>query len=738
MALQRRRELTDNLDAMLAAIPPEIAERLRDLPPERELIEVVLDLGRRPEARFGSGGEEVLLDREVTERDIQWVVDHIGSFGDDNRAGVERTLHRISAIRNRSGKIVGLTCRVGRAVFGTIEIIEDLVESGRSVLIMGRPGIGKTTMLREAARVLADDLDKRVVVVDTSNEIAGDGDIPHPGIGRARRMQVPTPAMQHAVMIEAVENHMPQVIVIDEIGTELEAMAARTIAERGVQLIGTAHGNNLDNLMLNPTLSDLIGGIQSVTLGDEEARRRRTQKSVLERKAPPTFDVVVEIQDRDRVMVHAEVADTVDALLRGDPVAPELRWRDEGGVHRSQSRPRPRPAQGVADRFAGLVGTGQGGWRAEPGWRGEPDYRTSTFREADSGYRPGFRPGTSGGWRASRGRDGGRTTRGRPADAGPFGGPSGDAGPSESDRDAYFAAMRDPGVAFRSGEIADRGPLERGSLSPVLDQRAREAREIERHRSWRESAARALEAADADEPAPDEPDRPGTAGIGHADTGPVGRSAAGIGGEPAEPTAAAGTLPGLDAAADDDDGEQEPDEVARRTAVFDRLGPRAPGGYPTSLPTIRVMGFGVSRKKLEQAIRELQLPVVVVQDADEAEVVITLRNYYRQKPPALRDAEERALPIYVLKSNTIIQMEACLTSLYAIEVDPREAALRETEEAIGLVLHEARPVELTPQNAYIRRLQHQMAEKANVVSQSRGREPYRRVRLYPDKARAWK
>ena len=257
----------DDLTVLLIAFPPEIGDRLRAIPAERDLIEVVMDLGRRPEARFGGGGEEVLLDREVTEEDIQYVIDHIGSFGDDNRAGIERTLHRISAIRNRSGKIVGVTARIGRAVFGTIEIIKDLVESGKSVLIMGRPGIGKTTMLREAARVLADELDKRVVVVDTSNEIAGDGDIPHPGIGRARRMQVRTPDQQHAVMIEAVENHMPQVIVIDEIGTELEAGAARTIAERGVQLIGTAHGNNLDNLMLNPTLSDLIGGIQSVTLG---------------------------------------------------------------------------------------------------------------------------------------------------------------------------------------------------------------------------------------------------------------------------------------------------------------------------------------------------------------------------------------------------------------------------------------------------------------------------------------
>src|SRR6185436_8444748 len=213
-----------------------------------------------------------LADSDVTRDELQFVVDRIGMFGDDNRAGIERTLHRISAIRNRTGAIVGLTCRVGRAVYGTISIIRDLVESGESVLLLGRPGVGKTTMLREVARVLADDLGKRVVIVDTSNEIAGDGDIPHPAIGRARRMQVPTPTAQHAVMIEAVENHMPEVIVIDEIGTELEAMAARTIAERGVQLIGTAHGNTLENLMMNPVLSDLIGGIQSVTLSDEEAR----------------------------------------------------------------------------------------------------------------------------------------------------------------------------------------------------------------------------------------------------------------------------------------------------------------------------------------------------------------------------------------------------------------------------------------------------------------------------------
>jgi len=378
------REAMDDLDLLLAALPPEVVAAVHALPAKESLIEVVLDLGRRPEARFPDS-EETLLEREIDESDIAYVVENIGTFGDDNRAGIERTLHRISAIRNRSGKIVGLTCRIGRAVYGTIEIIDDFVETGKSILIMGRPGIGKTTMLREAARVLADDMGKRVVVVDTSNEIAGDGDIPHPAIGKARRMQVRTPSLQHEVMIEAVENHMPQVIVIDEIGTELEAAAARTIAERGVQLIGTAHGNNLDNLMLNPTLSDLIGGIQSVTLGDEEARRRRTQKSVLERKAPPTFDVIIEIQDRERVMVHSDVADTVDAMLRGDPVAPELRWRDEEGVHRSQARPRPSPREQLgAERFAGLVGTGSP-WRMEPGWRGDGPYRGGGYRDAGPG-----------------------------------------------------------------------------------------------------------------------------------------------------------------------------------------------------------------------------------------------------------------------------------------------------------------------------------------------------------------
>src|SRR5690242_4444351 len=334
--------VTDDLDQLLEVLPPHICDPLQALEDRRELLEVVMDLGREPEARLP--GREVLLStHSVHEEDIEYVAQRIGAFGDDNRAGIERTLHRISAIRNREGRIVGITCRVGRAVFGTVAIIRDIVESGRSILMMGRPGVGKTTLLREAARVLADDLAKRVMIVDTSNEIGGDGDIPHPAVGRARRMQVPTPSMQHAVMIEAVENHMPEVIVIDEIGTELEAAAARTIAERGVQLVATAHGNTLENLMMNPTLSDLIGGIQSVTLSDEEARRRGTQKSVLERKAPPTFDVVVEIQNWSHVAVHENVAEVVDGVLRGQPILPTVRRRGADGEVLIEEPLLPRP-----------------------------------------------------------------------------------------------------------------------------------------------------------------------------------------------------------------------------------------------------------------------------------------------------------------------------------------------------------------------------------------------------------
>src|SRR5881398_3210710 len=311
------------LDQLFQALPPHINRAVKRLDHQGLLLEVVLDLGREPEARFPDH-EVILDDTPVTLEDLEFVATRVGSFGDDNRAGIERTLHRISAIRNRSGQIIGLTCRVGRAITGTIDIIKDMVIGGKSILLLGRPGIGKTTMLRECARVLADEMKKRVVIVDTSNEIGGDGDIPHPGIGRARRMQVPRPALQHAVMIEAVENHMPEVIVIDEIGTELEASAARTIAERGVQLVATAHGNTLENLLMNPTLSDLIGGIQPVTLSDEEARRRGTQKTVLERKAPPTFEILIEMIGKEKMAVHHDVARTIDNMLRGKPPRPEI------------------------------------------------------------------------------------------------------------------------------------------------------------------------------------------------------------------------------------------------------------------------------------------------------------------------------------------------------------------------------------------------------------------------------
>jgi stage III sporulation protein SpoIIIAA len=351
-----QRQVMDDLERLLAILPIGLPS-LSHHPALDELVEVVLDLGRRPEARFARSTEYLSPD-PVTREDLEYVIHRVGDFSSDNRAGIESTLHRISAIRNRQGVIVGLTCRVGRCIVGVIHIIRDLVEQGRSLLLLGRPGVGKTTALREIARVLADELHKRVVIIDTSNEIAGDGDIPHPGIGRARRMQVAAPELQHKIMIEAVENHTPEVIVIDEIGTELEALAARTIAERGVQLVATAHGNQLDNLLKNPTLSDLVGGIQSVTLGDDEARRRGSQKSVLERKAPPTFEIAVEMLERTRWVIHENVAATVDQLLRGREALTQIRSLDAEG-------------QLVITRPQGLVGPQwpPSGSRPSSSWR---------------------------------------------------------------------------------------------------------------------------------------------------------------------------------------------------------------------------------------------------------------------------------------------------------------------------------------------------------------------------------
>ena len=384
--------ITDDLNKLLEMLPTDLRDKLHAHPDKDQLIEVVMDLGRLPEARF-PGKAEYLSDRPITQTDLEDCVKTIGDFGGDNRAGIERTLHRISAIRNRRGDIIGLTCRVGRAVFGTISMIRDLVESGKSILMLGRPGVGKTTALREIARVLADDLGKRVVIIDTSNEIAGDGDVPHPAIGRARRMQVAKPELQHQVMIEAVENHMPEVIVIDEIGTELEAIAARTIAERGVQLVGTAHGNQLENLMKNPTLSDLIGGIQSVTLGDDEARRRGSQKSVLERKAPPTFEVAVEMLERQTWTVHDEVAQTVDMLLRGRQPNPQVRSVDRSGkvtIANESGGPVATPPRNRNVRMVPLGG--QGGDYANPN-NANPN-NSSYGMSASSG---GFGDNSSGG-----------------------------------------------------------------------------------------------------------------------------------------------------------------------------------------------------------------------------------------------------------------------------------------------------------------------------------------------------
>ena len=355
-AVMTTQRITDDLERLLALLPDPVRDALGPAERREQLLEVVLDLGRVPEARY-PGQALALGEVPLTREDLNAMVARLGCFGADNRAGIERTLHRISAIRNRRGDVVGLTCRVGRAVFGTVALVRDLLDGGQSLLLMGRPGVGKTTALREIARVLADDLQRRVVIIDTSNEIAGDGDVPHPAIGRARRMQVARPELQHQVMIEAVENHMPEVIVIDEIGTELEAQAARTIAERGVMLVATAHGNALANLIKNPTLSDLVGGIQSVTLGDDEARRRRSQKTVLERAADPTFPVAVEMHSRQRWSIHTDVASTVDQLLRGLQPRPQERELAADGAVRlvdppDQRRPRLLAQPGLQNRPA--------------------------------------------------------------------------------------------------------------------------------------------------------------------------------------------------------------------------------------------------------------------------------------------------------------------------------------------------------------------------------------------------
>lgn len=309
--------VNDDLEKLIENLPFFLQEYLNQHNYKDQLIEIVLDLGRRPEARFVSG-TEYLSKKIISWQDIDYITKRISKFSNDNRAGIERTLHRISCIRNRQFLINGLTCRVGRVVFGTISVIRDLLESEKSILILGKPGVGKTTIIREIARVLADEMEKRVIIIDTSNEIGGDSDIPHSGIGRARRMQVAKTELQHQVMIEAVENHMPQVIIIDEIGTDLEVLAARTIAEKGVQLVGTTHGNCLENLIKNPPLSDLIGGIQYVTLSDDEAKRRRTQKSVLERKAYPAFEIIIEINSQNSWTIHENVKTSVDLFLRGN------------------------------------------------------------------------------------------------------------------------------------------------------------------------------------------------------------------------------------------------------------------------------------------------------------------------------------------------------------------------------------------------------------------------------------
>jgi stage III sporulation protein SpoIIIAA len=538
--MTQQKHITDDLDALLNVLPSTIRHAVEKANDSENLLEIILDLGRVPSARFVER-EIILRAAEVTRAEIDYVDERTGDFDADNRAGIERTLHRISAIRNRHGAVVGLTLRVGRAVYGTIDIIEDIVNSGKSLLILGRPGVGKTTLLREAARILAET--KRVIIVDTSNEIGGDGDVPHPAVGKARRMQVKVPTLQHEVMIEAVENHNPEVIVIDEIGRELEAHAARTIAERGVQLIGTAHGITLDNLLLNPTLSDLVGGIEAVTLSDEEARRRGTQKTVLERRAPPTFDVLVEIQTRDRFAVHTDIMSSVDALLRGFPLPPEIRTRDEDG-------------QIKIEKAVPAVGS-----------KLDAKDATKTVR---------------------RGR--------QPAPV-----------PAES------------------------------TLVP--------------------------RAADAS---------------------------------------------------------------------------AAPSTGALALKAVRIYPYGVARNRLQQAAKRFGVPAIIVRDADEADALVTLRSYYRDRQATVIDAETRGLPIYVLRANTVAQVEQFMGDLFNLPMEGTVAAHSgeldnvrdETQAAIAAVLNGERWVDLPPGPSLVRRLQHEMARTAELVSHSYGKEPRRHVRIF--------
>lgn len=638
--------ITDDLEALLQALPPGIHDAVNRLENRSELLEIVMDLGRYAEGRFPEG-EVILSTQPVTDADLQYVVERIGEFGDDNRAGIERTLHRISALRNRKGKVVGLTCRIGRAVLGSIALIRDIVEQGQSILILGRPGVGKTTLLREIARVLADEANKRVVVVDTSNEIAGDGDIPHPGIGRARRMQVARTAEQHAVMIEAVENHMPQVIVIDEIGTELEAAAARTIAERGVQLVATAHGNSLGNLLVNPTLSDLVGGIQTVTLGDEEARRRHTQKSILERKAPPTFDVVVEQQSWEEVVVHRDVADTVDNMLRGNAVTAEERTRDmesgRVGVRRIAAGGMEVPTWGVS---------GFGTMRQEQGFSPRTFDRSERIERSERSDRNG-----SSSW----------------------------------------GQLRHVGNAGNTGNRGGNGGNERGR-NPLQ---------------------------------------------AHIQAQPQMRALAPTGTSPADVELRSATT------------------LVTAERPFLNEGVYQAADVETRLPilkTIRVYPFGVNRDRLAESARQLRVPIIITNNEHEADAVITIKNYYRRQPERLQQAEQDRKLIIILKNNTVVQMQHALARVFDIPDidaisdedgdegdtestrgtgaakemdDPTKQAMLETEDAIHQVLNKGlTTAELAPANAYIRRLQHQMATRYNLLSRSRGKEPYRRVKIF--------